>query len=144
VDLKWENLTAAAGGKIAGFVDYDWGNEACSKLGGDACKSLGIQDDTVFATMFEKAGDWDSSWDPDVHFVRSDDYFRSTKSKVRARARPPPAAEPAAGRAPAPRHSREAPAWRVLCLRDSPGALTVPPLPPPACPPPAGAVRQPV
>ncbi|KIY95933.1 hypothetical protein MNEG_12030 [Monoraphidium neglectum] len=83
VDLKLENLTAASGGKIAGFVDYDWGNEACGKIGGAAeCIKLGISNDTVFATMYEKAGDWDSSWDPDVHFVRSDDYFRSIKSKV--------------------------------------------------------------
>jgi hypothetical protein len=82
VDLKWENMTAAANGKIAGFVDFDWGNEACSKLGPEACASLGVSNDTIFATMFEKAGDWDSSWDPDVHFVRSDDYFRTTKSKV--------------------------------------------------------------
>ncbi|KAI8465440.1 MAG: hypothetical protein J3K34DRAFT_525363 [Monoraphidium minutum] len=83
VDLKMENLTAASGGRIAGFVDYDWGTEACAKIGGTAaCAALGVTSDTVFATMYEKAGDWDSSWDPDVHFVRSDDYFRSTSSKV--------------------------------------------------------------
>ncbi|GBF87767.1 hypothetical protein Rsub_00478 [Raphidocelis subcapitata] len=82
VDLKLENLTASSAGKIAGFVDYDWGVEACGKQGREACAALGIGEETVFATMFEKAGDWDSSWDPDVHFVRSDDYFRSMRSKV--------------------------------------------------------------
>lgn len=82
VDLKLENLTASSGGKVAGFVDYDWGVEACGKQGREACAALGLGEDTVFATMFEKAGDWDSSWDPDVHFVRSDDYFRSMRSKV--------------------------------------------------------------
>lgn len=83
-DLKWENLTAASGGKIAGFVDFDWGVEACAKTGRGACEALGISDNTIFATMFEKAGDWDSSWDPDVHFVRSDDLFKTVRSKVRS------------------------------------------------------------
>lgn len=63
-------------------MDFDWGVEACGKSGQAACDALGIGVDTIFATMFEKPGDWDTSWDPDVHFVRSDDYFRTTKSKV--------------------------------------------------------------
>lgn len=28
-DIKWANLTTAAGTAIAGFVDYDWGAELC-------------------------------------------------------------------------------------------------------------------
>ena len=82
-DLKWENLTAASRGAVAGFVDFDWGSEACAKTGGAAaCAALGVAAETIFATVFEKPGDWDTAWDPDVHFVRSDDFFKSTKSKV--------------------------------------------------------------
>eukprot|EP00878_Enallax_costatus_P010257 GHUV01010707.1.p1 GENE.GHUV01010707.1~~GHUV01010707.1.p1 ORF type:complete len:710 (+),score=160.81 GHUV01010707.1:152-2131(+) len=32
--------------------------------------------------MYEHAGDWDMAWDPDVHFVRSDDFFKTMKYKV--------------------------------------------------------------
>jgi hypothetical protein len=83
-DLKWENLTAASRGALAGFVDFDWATEGCAKAGGaPACAALNIADGAVFATAYERPGDWDSPWDPDVHFVRSDDGFRTTKSKVR-------------------------------------------------------------
>lgn len=44
---------------------------------------------SIFATMYEHAGDWDMAWDPDVHFVRSNDFFKSLAKKVAApRARP--------------------------------------------------------
>uniref|UniRef100_A0A383W6M8 VPS10 domain-containing protein n=1 Tax=Tetradesmus obliquus TaxID=3088 RepID=A0A383W6M8_TETOB len=78
-DHTWTNLTANAAGKIAGFVDWGWGVSACNKT---CCMGLGMVDETVFATMYEHAGDWDTAWDPDVHFVRSDDWFKTIKKKV--------------------------------------------------------------
>lgn len=79
-DHTWTNLTANAAGKIAGFVDWGWGISACNKT---SCDSLGLVDESVFGTMYEHAGDWDTAWDPDVHFVRSDDWFKTIKKKVR-------------------------------------------------------------
>jgi hypothetical protein len=79
-DHTWINLTANAAGKVAGFVDWGWGISACNKT---SCDGLGLVDETVFGTMYEHAGDWDTAWDPDVHFVRSDDWFKTIKKKVR-------------------------------------------------------------
>jgi hypothetical protein len=84
----WTNLTASSNGAVAGFVDYDWAVGACRRAaegGGDACGKLRVPDGAVLATYYAKAGDWDSAWDPDVHFARSDDgTFRagSLKAKV--------------------------------------------------------------
>lgn len=83
-DHTWINLTANAAGKVAGFVDWGWGVQACSKNGG-SCAGLGVPDEAIFATMYAHAGDWDVAWDPDVHFVRSDDWFKSMKQKVSGR-----------------------------------------------------------
>lgn len=78
-DQTWTNLTANANGQIAGFVDWDWGMQGCHKHG---CQGLGIDETTIFATMYAKAGDWDVAWDPDVHFVVSNDWFKSMKKRI--------------------------------------------------------------
>ncbi len=33
--------------------------------------------------MYAKAGDYDQAWDPDVHFITSDNYFSSFNTHVR-------------------------------------------------------------
>lgn len=78
--MTWVNLTANANGKVAGFVDWGWAVGACHK---SSCDGLNLPDQAIFATMYEKAGDWDTAWDPDVMFVRSDDWFKTIKQKVR-------------------------------------------------------------
>lgn len=78
--MNWVNLTANANGKVAGFVDWGWAIGACSKSN---CDGLNLPEQAIFATMYEHAGDWDTAWDPDVHFVRSDDWFKTIKQKVR-------------------------------------------------------------
>jgi hypothetical protein len=78
--MNWVNLTANADGKVAGFVDWGWAIGACSK---SSCDGLNLPEQAIFATMYEHAGDWDTAWDPDVHFVRSDDWFKTIKQKVR-------------------------------------------------------------
>ena len=81
--LTWTNLTAnAPSGQVAGFVDFDWAQRACIKGGGGACAALSIPDQAIFATLYAHAGDWDVAWDPDVHFARSDDLFKSFKARV--------------------------------------------------------------
>jgi hypothetical protein len=78
--VSWTNLTANAAGAVAGFVDWGWGVTGCSRTG--TCSSAGLSETTVFATVYDHPGDWDVAWDPDVHFVRSDDFFKSIKIKV--------------------------------------------------------------
>jgi hypothetical protein len=77
--MNWLNLTANAAGKVAGFVDWGWAIGSCSK---SSCDRLNLPEKTIFATMYEHAGDWDTAWDPDVHFVRSDDWFKTIHQKV--------------------------------------------------------------
>lgn len=77
--MTWVNLTANAKGKVAGFVDWGWAIGGCHK---SSCEGMNLPDQAIFATMYEHAGDWDTAWDPDVHFVRSDDWFKSIKQKV--------------------------------------------------------------
>lgn len=77
--MNWLNLTANAAGKVAGFVDWGWAMGSCSK---SSCDGLNLPDKAIFATMYEHAGDWDTAWDPDVHFVRSDDWFKTIHQKV--------------------------------------------------------------
>ena len=79
-DLKWTNLTENANGQVAGFVDWDWAQTGCLKAGN--CSDMGLPDTSIFATMYAKPGDWDTSWDPDVHLVRSDDFFKTIKKRV--------------------------------------------------------------
>jgi hypothetical protein len=93
--MSWVNLTANAAGKLAGFVDWGWAVGGCTKAAAAAaaagsppppsCASLGLPDEALFATAYEKQGDWDTAWDPDVHFVRSDTWFKSIEQKARAR-----------------------------------------------------------
>jgi hypothetical protein len=79
-DLKWTNLTESSNGQVAGFVDWDWAQTGCLKTGN--CSGMGLPDTSIFATMYAKPGDWDTSWDPDVHLVRSDDFFKTIKKRV--------------------------------------------------------------
>ena len=37
---------------------------------------------TVFATMYEHAGEYEQPWDADVHFVASDDSFHTFHTRV--------------------------------------------------------------
>lgn len=34
-----------------------------------------LPDHGIFATLYEKPGDYDQPWDPDVHFVASTNFF---------------------------------------------------------------------
>jgi hypothetical protein len=81
ISMTWVNLTANSNGKVAGFVDWGWAVGSCIK---SSCDGLNLPDEAIFATMYEHAGDWDTAWDPDVHFVRSDDWFKTIKQKVGA------------------------------------------------------------
>ncbi|KAG2489020.1 hypothetical protein HYH03_012458 [Edaphochlamys debaryana] len=78
---SWNNLTAGSGGKVAGFVDFDWGASLCPK---GSCPELpAIADELVLATMYAKPGDYDQPWDPDVHFVSSTNWFGAIDTHVR-------------------------------------------------------------
>lgn len=77
--MKWVNLTESAEGKIAGFVDFDWASLLCKDAD---CSQVKLTTDSIFATIYRHPGDWDRPWDPDVHYVRSDDYFKSTPHVV--------------------------------------------------------------
>eukprot|EP00201_Polytomella_parva_P016140 CAMPEP_0175072082 /NCGR_PEP_ID=MMETSP0052_2-20121109/19671_1 /TAXON_ID=51329 ORGANISM="Polytomella parva, Strain SAG 63-3" /NCGR_SAMPLE_ID=MMETSP0052_2 /ASSEMBLY_ACC=CAM_ASM_000194 /LENGTH=978 /DNA_ID=CAMNT_0016339465 /DNA_START=262 /DNA_END=3198 /DNA_ORIENTATION=+ len=83
--MDWVNLTANAHGKLAGFVDFDWGINACptTTAGTRNCSKKGDMAETmVMATMYAKPGDYDQPWDPDVHFVMSSNLFKSFETHV--------------------------------------------------------------
>lgn len=42
-----------------------------------------IKAETILATLYQKEGDYDQPWDPDVHFAVSDDFFTSFSTHVR-------------------------------------------------------------
>lgn len=78
-EISWTNLTAAANGQFAAFVDFDWGARLCSDRN---CHGAKVSPETIFATVYNKPGDWDVAWDPDIHFVRSNDFFKSFQTRV--------------------------------------------------------------
>lgn len=78
--LTWTNITANANGKIASFVDFDWAQTMCKT---PTCNGLNISPEAIFATMYQKQGDWDEAWDPDIHFIRSVDFFKSFHTTVK-------------------------------------------------------------
>lgn len=43
----------------------------------------GLSETTIMATMYQKPGDYDQPWDPDVHFVASNDFFKTFSTHVR-------------------------------------------------------------
>ena len=47
----WANLTDSSQGRIAAFVDFDWGSELY-RFGED---SDAVRDETIFATAYEDA-----------------------------------------------------------------------------------------
>ncbi|KAF5837876.1 hypothetical protein DUNSADRAFT_3769 [Dunaliella salina] len=73
-DPTWTNLTANANGKVAGFVDFDWGANLCPD--NNCGKELVTKDENVLATYYANPGDYDTPWDPDVHFIVSDNFFK--------------------------------------------------------------------
>ncbi len=73
-------MTQTAAGQVAGFVDFDWGQQVCHRAG--LCQSMNIPDTAIFATMYKHAGDWDLAWDPDIHFVRSNDLFKTISKTI--------------------------------------------------------------
>ncbi|GFR45937.1 hypothetical protein Agub_g7400, partial [Astrephomene gubernaculifera] len=77
----WKNLTADSGGKIAGFVDFDWAANLCPNR--DTCGNLTLSDSLIFATMYARPDAYDQPWDPDVNFVTSTDWFASFSQHVR-------------------------------------------------------------
>ncbi|KAG1664895.1 hypothetical protein FOA52_006241 [Chlamydomonas sp. UWO 241] len=93
--LTWQNLTQRSNGKIAGFVDFDWGAQLCADRDDPKppsptpseyaidCRKFNLKDETVLATMYEKPGDYDHPWDKDVHFVTTHDLFSNHKVVVR-------------------------------------------------------------
>lgn len=80
-DPTWVNLTESANGKIAGFVDFDWARNLCPD--GNCHTMMKVKDETILATMYVHAGDYDQAWDPDVHFVSSDEWFKKFSTQVR-------------------------------------------------------------
>lgn len=77
----WVNLTEQSGGKIAGFVDFDWGKNLCP--GGTCDTMMPVKDETILATMYARPGDYDQAWDPDVHFITTTTWFQSFTTHVR-------------------------------------------------------------
>mmetsp|Transcript_15969 Transcript_15969/g.34497 ORF Transcript_15969/g.34497 Transcript_15969/m.34497 type:complete len:890 (+) Transcript_15969:138-2807(+) len=79
--MTWTNLTYNAGGKVAGFVDFDWAANLCPFK--NCPDHVQVADETVFATMYARPGDYDQPWDPDVNFVVSNNFFRDLNTHVR-------------------------------------------------------------
>jgi sortilin len=78
----WTNLTAASGGAVASFWDYDWG---ANLLKAGRAPGSAVKDATIFATAYESARHMKGpypGWDKDMHFVASHDFFRSAHAKV--------------------------------------------------------------
>lgn len=42
-----------------------------------------VKEETILATMYARPGDYDQAWDPDVHYVTSDDWFGTINTHVR-------------------------------------------------------------
>lgn len=79
-EISWTNLTQNANGQIAAFVDFEWAAKLCETK---ECKGVKkVRSETIFATTYDKPGDWDMAWDPDIHFVVSNDFFKSFSNKV--------------------------------------------------------------
>ncbi|KAL6759447.1 hypothetical protein V8C86DRAFT_2572580 [Haematococcus lacustris] len=79
---SWQNLTADSNGRIAGFVDFDWGATLCGPKG-CGVDVAELPDELVLATMYDTPGAYDQPWDPDVHFVTSSDWFKTYQTHVR-------------------------------------------------------------
>ena len=86
----WSNLTAASGGAVASFWDYDWGANLLKKAGSVPAGAAGgkgttVKDATIFATAYESAAHMKGpypGWDKDMHFIASHDFFKSAHTKV--------------------------------------------------------------
>lgn len=78
---NWQNLTDNSQGRIAAFVDFDWGAELY-RWGEDHDE---IRDKTIFATAYEDARHIKGplpNWDKNVHYVMSHDFFNTSHDKV--------------------------------------------------------------
>ncbi|BDA42979.1 Vacuolar protein sorting/targeting protein 10 [Coccomyxa sp. Obi] len=76
---SWTNLTQNSGGAIASFWDFDWG---ASLHHGE---KRAFPDETIFATVYESAEAMKGpypQWDKDMHFVTSQDFFKSAHNKL--------------------------------------------------------------
>ncbi|GMH44817.1 hypothetical protein BSKO_12769 [Bryopsis sp. KO-2023] len=80
-EMKWTNLTEQSNGRIAAFIDYEWG-VAATENDSDTAVPMKV----IFATVYERPehlkGPY-AGWDKDVHFVRSDDFFQTGHIKVK-------------------------------------------------------------
>ncbi|EFJ39886.1 hypothetical protein VOLCADRAFT_100398 [Volvox carteri f. nagariensis] len=76
----WRNLTDVTGGKIAGFVDFDWGANLCPD---NNCPDLpNISNDLILATVYFNVEDYDHTWDKDISLVTSTNLFDSWEVRV--------------------------------------------------------------
>jgi hypothetical protein len=76
---SWTNLTQNSGGAIASFWDFDWG----ANLHHGEKRSF--PDETIFATVYESPEEMKGpypGWDKHIHFVSSDDFFKSAHKKL--------------------------------------------------------------
>ena len=80
----WKNLTAASGGAIAAFKDFEWG-QSLSRAGTGG-QQAAFQDETILASAYESLEHARSAshntWDPNVHFVTSHDFFASRHTRL--------------------------------------------------------------
>ncbi|KAK9806438.1 hypothetical protein WJX73_007437 [Symbiochloris irregularis] len=78
---SWSNLTDNSQGRIAAFVDFDWGSDLYRW--GEANDT--IRDETIFATAYEDPKHIKGplpNWDKNVHYVVSHDFFKTSHEKV--------------------------------------------------------------
>ncbi|KAK9828958.1 hypothetical protein WJX72_003046 [[Myrmecia] bisecta] len=77
---SWSNLTENSGGAIASFWDFDW---AASMHHAEAAPTF--PDETIMATVYEDPAHMKGpypGWDKDIHFVSSEDFFKSSHRKI--------------------------------------------------------------
>eukprot|EP00197_Chlamydomonas_leiostraca_P003012 CAMPEP_0202867564 /NCGR_PEP_ID=MMETSP1391-20130828/9502_1 /ASSEMBLY_ACC=CAM_ASM_000867 /TAXON_ID=1034604 /ORGANISM="Chlamydomonas leiostraca, Strain SAG 11-49" /LENGTH=890 /DNA_ID=CAMNT_0049547617 /DNA_START=70 /DNA_END=2742 /DNA_ORIENTATION=- len=80
---NWTNLTANANSQVAGFVDFDWGSNLCPGSSAECSADMRVREETILATIYQHPGDYDQPWDPDVHFVMSNNWFSSFDTQVK-------------------------------------------------------------
>ena len=76
---SWKNLTAASQGAVASFWDFDWG--AHMHVQG----KTPYKAETILATAYEDPKHMKGlgvGWDAQMHFIQSDDFFKSAHDKV--------------------------------------------------------------
>ena len=75
----WKNLTAASGGAVAAFWDFEWG----AALKAEGARATTAPDARILATGYTSAAHVKGprpGWDVDMHFFVSDTWFAGKKS----------------------------------------------------------------